>query len=590
MRDIITTEVVDSTIEFEENLKSNKYEWLISIYQLQYLQEDMVAQIVFRVYNFATQDYDHITILRSEWNIKLLRKMLIDRYYPCEDFKEIKKCVDFNLSVKLKQNCLCHGALITLTHRTLGWAKYKGEIAFYADQIYTESGVIASEYVGGKKIHPQGDLVVFTEMLKTCVCGNTPMEAICAMAAAATVLPFANLNWVCRFDNTINHLVETSSKGKTTAADLFVSFGAAAEDTYSWKFSYLGTNNSILKEVEQNCGFPVEIDELSSSKRKECTDFVYSVANGVGKSRCVAGGTKVSKMTEFHTTFISTGESGLIKKCAKTDGINARVYEFGVKEWTRSGNEARQIKSIIRDNYGLVTPLIAVELMKNSNKWEDVLNKWKEEITQRMENEKRVSVIGDRIENVVALYMTSCEILDEVLDLGLDVSEVYEFFYMHIIVAKTTDMGLGTRAYDAVIRHYKRYRNERYVDGDVHLSGLSMNVGGEDFDIESGMEGFILSSRRPHKSKDGRLFRTYIVFSNGVLEEILENNGCDSKVALKCMNREGLMKTKDKARDYMELSINGIKEKVHAVWVQDASYFNIPTEEDYDAEADEAEN
>ena len=66
--------------------------------------------------------------------------------------------------------------------------------------------------------------------------------------------------------------------------------------------------------------------------------------------------------------------------------------------------------------------------MKNSNKWEEVLNKWKEEITQRMENEKRVSVIGDRIENVVALYMTSCEILDEVLDLGLDVSEVYEFF------------------------------------------------------------------------------------------------------------------------------------------------------------------
>lgn len=590
MRNIITTEVVDSTIEFEENLKSNKYEWVISIYELHYLQEDMVAQIVFRVYNIATQDYDLITILRSEWNVKVLRKMLIDRFYPCEDFKEIKKCVNFNLSVLLKQNCLCHGALITLAHRTLGWAKYKGKIAFYADRIYIESGVVASKYVGNKKIQPHGELSVYIDMLNTCVLGNPAMEAICAMAAAATVLPFANLNWVCRFDNTINHLIETSSKGKTTAADLFVSFGAATEDTYSWKFSYLGTNNSILKEVEQNCGFPVEIDELSSSKRKECTDFVYSVANGVGKSRCVAGGTKVSKTAEFHTTFISIVESGLIKKCAKTDGINARVYEFGVKEWTRSGNEARQIKSIIRDNFGLVTPLIAVELMKNSNKWEEVLNKWKEEITQRMENEKCVSVIGDRIENVVALYMTSCEILDEVLDLGLDISKVYEFFYLHINVVKTTDMGLGTRAYDAVIRHYKRYRNERYMDGDSHLSGSSINVEGEDFDIESGMEGFTLSSRRPHKSKDGRLFRTYIVFSNGVLEEILENNNCDSKVAIKCMNREGLMKTKDKARDYMELSINGIKEKVHAVWVQDASYFDIPTEDDYDAEADEAEN
>ncbi len=181
MSDVITTEVVDSTIEFEENLKSNKYEWVISIDELQYLQEDMVAQIVFRVYNIATQDYDLITILRSEWNIKLLRKMLIDRYYPCEDFKEIKKCVDLNLSVMYKQNYLCHGALIKKAHRTLGWAKYNGEIAFYADQIYTESRVIASEYVGDKKIQPQGELVVFTEMLKTCVCGNTAMEAVCAM-------------------------------------------------------------------------------------------------------------------------------------------------------------------------------------------------------------------------------------------------------------------------------------------------------------------------------------------------------------------------------------------------------------------------
>lgn len=64
----------------------------------------------------------------------------------------------------------------------------------------------------------------------------------------------------------------------------------------------------------------------------------------------------------------------------------------------------------------------------------------------------------------------------------------------------------------------------------------------------------------------------------------------DARIAIKSMHREGLMKTKDKARDYMELSINGIKEKVYAVWVQDASYFDIPTEDDYDAEADEAEN
>ena len=588
MSDVITTEVVDSTIEFEENLKSNKYEWVISIDELQYLQEDMVAQIVFRVYNIATQDYDLITILRSEWNIKLLRKMLIDRYYPCEDFKEIKKCVDLNLSVMYKQNYLCHGALIKKAHRTLGWAKYNGEIAFYADQIYTESRVIASEYVGDKKIQPQGELVVFTEMLKTCVCGNTAMEAVCAMAAAATVLAFANLRWNCKFNNPINHLVETSSAGKSTAADLAVSFGAAPDDKDSWELTYRDTDNALIEGLESNNGYPVRIDELSSSGRKVCTDLVYSIANGIGKSRCIAGGTKVSKAGEFHTVIISTGETGLIKKCAKTDGINARVYEFDVRAWTRSGDESRHIESIIRNNYGLITPLIADELLKNSDKWEEVLNKWKNDIMRRMEDEKRISVIGDRVVNIVALYITSCEILNDILNVRLDVSEVYEFFYLQIIVAKTTDMGLGTRAYDAVIRHYKRYRNERYVDGDVHLSSLSVMKKEQDYNIESGMEGFVVHVSRVHKSKDDRLFSVYIVFLEGMLEEILENNNCDSKVALKCMHREGLLKTKDANRDYMELSINGIKEKVHAVWVQDASYFDIPTEDDYDAEADEA--
>ena len=587
MSDVITTEVVDSTIEFEENLKSNKYEWVISIDELQYLQEDMVAQIVFRVYNIATQDYDLITILRSEWNIKLLRKMLIDRYYPCEDFKEIKKCVDLNLSVMYKQNYLCHGALIKKAHRTLGWAKYNGEIAFYADQIYTESRVIASEYVGDKKIQPQGELVVFTEMLKTCVCGNTAMEAVCAMAGA-TVLAFANLRWNCKFNNPINHLVETSSAGKSTAADLAVSFGAAPEEKDSCQLTYQDTDNALIEKMENNNGYPVRIDELSSSGRKVCTNLVYSIANGIGKSRCIAGGTKVSKAGEFHTVIISTGETGLIKKCAKTDGINARAYEFDVRAWTRSGDESRHIESIIRNNYGLITPLIANELLKNSDKWEEVLNKWKNDIMRRMEDEKRISVIGDRVVNIVALYITSCEILNDILNVRLDVSEVYEFFYLQIIVAKTTDMGLGTRAYDAVIRHYKRYRNERYVDGDVHLSSLSVMKKEQDYNIESGMEGFVVHVSRVHKSKDDRLFSVYIVFLEGMLEEILENNNCDSKVALKCMHREGLLKTKDANRDYMELSINGIKEKVHAVWVQDASYFDIPTEDDYDAEADEA--
>lgn len=579
------------TLEIVKSLGFTSIYDIIDVEAVLYLHEEVKLSVSLRVFNFIMRKYDQVVILRSDLDVPHIKMILKNRGFLFTDFDELMKHLTLRLNKILAQHLLGNGDMVFLTHSTLGWINRETGLVFCADKIYTKDGVINSVYMGDKKIQPKGDLPVYLGMLKTCVCGNIPLEAVCAMAAAATVLSFANMCWDCKFDNPINHIVETSSTGKTTAVLLFVSFGAAPEAIGSWLLTYLGTNNALLKQLEGNMGYPVGIDELSSSGRTACTQLTYSIGNGVGRSRCTAGGTKVSEAGEFHTVILSSGESGLIKKCAKTDGIAARVFEYEGVRWTRSGSESRQIKSVIRDNYGWVTPLIAVELMKNSDKWEKVLNKWKEEITQRMENEKRASVIGDRVVNVVALYMTGCEILNEVLGIGLNTSKVYEFFYLHIIIAKTSDAGLGLRAYDAVIRHYRRYKKERYADGAIHMSSLSAMIEEDDFNTETGMEGFVLNASRSHKSKDGRIFGMYIVFLSGVLEEILDNNGfSDAKVAIRSMNREGLMKTKDKARDYIEVSIDGVKEKVFAVWVQDTSYFDTPTEDDYDAEADELEN
>lgn len=568
-------------IEVVNRIKFSSVEDLIDVVKVQYVMEELTMKVVLRVYNFWVKRYDEVTILRSDMEVNAIRKLMQNLGYPFNNFKQINEHLVNRVNQIALHNVLGNKKCIELAYYTLGWAEYEGSIAFYANKIYTTTGEIDSIYVGDKKIEPNGNLEVFVDMIKTCVCGNTPLEAICAIATAATVLPYANLMWSCKFDNYINHLVETSTTGKSTAIDLFISFGAAPELVKSWRLTFNSTDNALMMQIQQNNGFPCGIDELSSGTRKERSQFVYSLANGVGKSISIAGGSKVREGGEFHTVFVTNGESGLIKQCNKNDGIGVRVFEYGVDAWTRSDKESLKIKSVVRNNHALVTPLIATELLRNSDTWQNCLNTWKDRVRQKMKSDKIVSNLCMRVANAVALYMTSCEIAGTILSVHFDIEKVFEFFYFYIICARAEEEERGMKAYQAVVRHYVRYKNERYGDAVPRMSTL---IGkDDDYSICPDKEGFALHSARPHKAKDGTIYNQYVVFYPNVLEKILDDNhSTDAMLDIKAMGKEKLLRVKDANRLYTEIYLEGIKTKVFAVWINDNTFDDCS--QDYDSE------
>ena len=219
------------------------------------------------------------------------------------DCKYILKKVDYLLF----QNVNAEGH-IAARHSRLGWQNDNGEIVFNGYYQYTRDGVADSVYMESIRVKPCGSIDTFTEMFNKVLFDNIPMQAIMAMAASATVLPFANIRWGTSFYNPINHLLGNSTTGKTTGGYLFAAFGGAPEGTDSLMLSFLGTDNALMNQIGENHGYPLAIDEFSTGlSRKGWSDFIYTVANGRGKARCRAGGMKVQKIDEFSTVFLTTG-------------------------------------------------------------------------------------------------------------------------------------------------------------------------------------------------------------------------------------------------------------------------------------------
>ena len=326
--------------------------------------------------------------------------------------------------------------------------------------------------------------------------------------------------------------------------------------------SFLGTTNAIVKQIGANHGYPVAIDELSLDGGKTFwSDFVYTLADGKGKARCAAGGTKVQQIDKFETVFLTAGEMGMMQKCNQNGGVKARLFEYQVDSWTRSAEEADAIKEFAVKNYGILTPLIAKELLADTTGyWLRRFNCWRKRIKEGIKSDQLILGIGYRIADVMSLYMTACEILAKVAGVEMAVEEVYEFFYFHIILKNAEDANLGVRAYEALVRYFSRYR-DRFLDARQYLVPV--------YTLKEEQEGLLMESSKGHKV-GGKLYKTYVVFYPDVAQEILSRQGfVDPVLALKAVQKAGLLKAKDARRIYCEVKVNDVTTQMCGIWIDD---------------------
>ena len=76
--------------------------------------------------------------------------------------------------------------------------------------------------------------------------------------------------------------------------------------------------------------------------------------------------------------------------------------------------QAEAINECVHSNYGLVTPLVAKELLENSDKWKARWEYWRNKVEARIEKQQITLSIGGRIADYVALFTLSAEILNKV--------------------------------------------------------------------------------------------------------------------------------------------------------------------------------
>lgn len=550
---------VTSTKDKSTNMRLTDIEGLVI------LTDSADIEVQISIADFANRRFVTESILRTAITPESVKNLVLKNGGICRDAKNDCKYLLSKVDALLLQNLdsTCH---IPARHAVLGWLRKDGELVFNAFQQYTKDGVADSTYIGSTKIQPCGSVDALVKMFNQTLFDNIPMQAVMAMSAAATVLPFANMSWGTSFYNPINHLVGNSTTGKTSAGYIYTSFGGAPEGNDSLMLSFLGTDNALVNQIGQNKGYPIAIDEFSTGlSRKGWSDFGYTLANGRGKARCKAGGAKVQKIDEFSTVFLTTGEMSILRKCNNNEGLRARIFEYQIEEgWTRSAEESDEIKSVCKRNYGLITPMVAQELLKHGNHWQCCFEGWRKRVRDRIREEKLLLGIGDRIADFVALYMTACEIVGTVLEVEMCIEDVFEFFFIHILVKNAEDANLGTRAYEALISYYaqNKYAYPR-------LFTMSQDETGKDetFILEEDQEGFVYEARCVHLAGETEYYDCLVFFPD-VLERVLLRRGfSDAKVALKAVQKENLLHSKDKHRLYNERMINGVSTRVYMLWI-----------------------
>ena len=281
----------------------------------------------------------------------------------------------------------------------------------------------------------------------------------------------------------------------------------------------------------------------------------------------------MQETAQFETVFVSNGENSILKKCNSNEGIRARLFEVFLDSFTISAEESDAIKETVSLNYGILTPLIAQELMKRSDYWNNRRSVWKESTKDRIKKENIALNTADRISEYVALFSMSCELVGKVLEIELDVNEVFEFFYLHMIIKNAECANIGVRTYDYMLEYFSKNRM-RFLDVYPNFPAPPMNDECVGFRLD-------YSNVKGKKHKVGNdVFRMLYILPEHTVEEILKNRGFeDIKVAMKDLARRKLLRTHGD-RPTWEFPINEIKTRVYAFWVKDDEIDMFDSEEE----------
>ena len=525
--------------------------------------EGKSPEIKFAIYDCINDKQVELSIARTNLTAHTLDKLISLNNGICEEPEEI--C---NFLLKSYNSCLKTRQFpIKTYHIQVGWKEIDGKPIYLGQNVISDNETLQSEYSGKLDLKPSGDIKEVIDMLNCEIIATqewSKLEAILCAAVGSLILSYANHFWDSDLNNVILHLFGGSSNGKSTALTLFVSVATNPQKKKGYWNTYTSTEGSLIKKIGNNEGLPVVIDEISGATKKQLDSFVYSIGNGEEKDKLKPGGNELQESAVFQMVVLSSGELSLLKKCTQNEGLRARCFEFANEQWTYSKPQAVHIKSCLRKNYGLIVPMIARELIHNSNQWRERLEFYRERVEQEIEKRNITCSIKDRVGEYVALFTLAGEMINVTLNVSLDIDKVYEFFFTNIVVANDEEANMGKNAYYTIMKYVSEHRDSFADAGFCGGTRSQFNT----FDLDADKDGFIYGCR--NHIVDDKVYNNIVVFRSGRIESVLSEAGfSETKVALYKLRQSKLIKTKDANRNTYPYVINGTEVNCVAVYFED---------------------
>lgn len=535
------------------------------------LVDDNDYNIVISVWNGFKKTMVQFSILRSELNAASLKRNITKNGgiipVKARDLKALVEMTEFQVNKMILSDDSC---VWKSAHNNLGYIVRDGKVEFDGADVITEDGVNKSRYYGRFNIKSVGNFENIREMFNRLLETDSPALPLLMLGASATILSYSNKAWDTHIYNFVVHLLGTSSSGKSTVAKAIASFGGSPEGADGFFMSYLGTNNAIVKMVTSVHGVPIAIDEFSASGyRKDWSNFIYTLSNGYGKERCKAGGKDLEEQETFENVFVSTGEMSLSSKCSHLEGLQARLieidndleYSLGCSKFTQSAEESDYIKTVVSENYGILTPLIVKELFANSDTYNSRRKFWIQVCKEKYQKDSFILNISDRIFEYIAIIMVSAEVMQVVLKLTFDLNRFFDYYYFYFIERKAEDGNLWEKVYEVVQRMiFDNRKRLVYLNTKNGVPRLEDEQVGYEIDLSS------YPDRDRHKDAEGNYCDFLFAFPISFVEKYFMERGYDDlKTKMKILKKQKLIKYGSSGCKY-NLDVEGIPTPTYAFW------------------------
>ena len=319
----------------------------------------------------------------------------------------------------------------------LGWDLSNNPDLFYG---YDDS------YAGDKNIYPELSVdsnEQYCDKLNELIINSIGCQLAVSLSLSSVLVAFLEKD--LHIGTPIFHFYGDSSSGKSTALILASSMWGNPTLGNKLYNSWNATDNGLLNTFNNNYGVTLCFDEAGLLPRKSYSSIIYSISEGVDKSRYTSAINPPPNKT-WQTVCLSSGEQSLLDSSNQNTGLRVRSIEFLDIPITNSAEHSKEIKSFCSANYGVIGKWFVEDFANYEKSILSDYHKVKEDFDKLITSQRGTD---ERIATIFSVVLLTAQRLTKILN--LDVENLKKFFADYINDLAYNAIPLSDRAYNAIV-------------------------------------------------------------------------------------------------------------------------------------------